>query len=196
LRGNSAPLAADQAGRRATRRFTDRPPDQRNARPTATSPEDVLRFARAACAVTVQRLLLRPPSERLRSIRQREDPVAGSCHAWLAEPNPEQSVSHVAFAGDVRSVGKTAGLPRLTGLSVPRQGVAELRPPPTRFRPVARRAHREPGSALPDASSLYQTASAYRTAHVSLTLRTLSYLPHESGRTQERHRVRLATRTC
>ena len=38
-----------------------------------------------------------------------------------------------------------------------------------------------------------RTASACRTGHAFVTLPLTSHLPHESGRTQERHRVRLAS---
>src|SRR5438876_1055633 len=38
-----------------------------------------------------------------------------------------------------------------------------------------------------------QTANACRTGRAFVTLPLTSHLPHESGRTQKRHRVRLAT---
>jgi hypothetical protein len=89
----------------------------------------------------------------------------------------KRALSQVAVFRDVRSVRPL------------RREDAELRPPPTRPRSVRTRTHSVCGSGLSRSDAFYGTAND----HVSSTLRPLSQnLPHESGRTQERHRVRLA----
>src|SRR5579884_4029107 len=60
--------------------------------------------------------------------------------------------------------------------------------------PPPRREEAEP-SPLHPSLLCRRGANACRTGHAFVTLQPLSRLPHESGRTRERHRVRLAVTT-
>ena len=127
-----------------------------------------------AGALPPLRLPSPPEPRRLQQGRDAVAPASSAIPGRPCTPRTPIAVPGRAVSGP-RSSGWKSRPSRVLQLPPLREEAAS--PPPRRIVPWV------------------HTTSGYRTGHACVKLPPLSHLPHESGRTRERHRVRLADST-